>query len=294
MLMSIVFMRKQTATKNTGKLASVLHVVCLALVFSSFAQAQSSNQAARKFDEFGDIYLTDIKARADNFAIQLQNQPDARGFIIVYRTRRDLPGLSSRLAGRIKGYMVYSRGIAAERVITVDGGEADCLTQELWIAPAGTAPTPRSYAYSQQFIDTETALKFDEYYYPQPQDADLEDAEYAGSSLEAYAEALRKQPGAQGYIVVYPQYYIERWEDYDAEGKSKGMKRRLHFDQPATALKVLNAVKGELVGKYRIASSRVKVMNGGYRRLREVELWIVPRGVHAPIATPNAFPKKRR
>jgi hypothetical protein len=46
------------------------------------AYAQNKTSAARKFDEFGDILLTDIKARLDGFALQLQNEPETRGFII--------------------------------------------------------------------------------------------------------------------------------------------------------------------------------------------------------------------
>lgn len=258
------------------KLAITLTLVCLALPVDSIAQGQSSAQGARKFDEFGDIYLSDIKARLDNFAVQLQNEPGTRGFIIIYRARRDLPGLNSRLAGRMKDYLVNSRGIPAERVVTVDGGVANCLTQELWIVPIGATPTPRSDAHTNQFIDTDSAWKFDEYYYPLPGNYDEGD-EYAGNSLEAFAEALRKYARSQAYILVYPEHHIER-----------------RSDPPNTALKMLRAVKADLVSKYGIASSRIKLMNGGYRKLRQVELWIVPRGEHAPIPTPNSFPKKRR
>jgi hypothetical protein len=282
------------SVKSLATLRIVLPVMCMALALASFAQAQSGNQAASKFDEFGDIYLTDIKARADNFAIALQNQPNARGFIIIYRARRDPPGLSDRLARRIKTYLVYARGIPAERVVTVDGGMAGCLTQELWIVPAGTAPEPRSDAYSNQFSDSESASLFDEYYYALPQDTDMGEDDFVGNSLEAFAEALRKGPRTQGYIIVYPRYYLERWEEYDDEKKINRTGRRLHLDSSGTAQKVLKEVKAELVNKYRIAASRVKVMNGGYRKFREVELWIVPRGEHAPIPTPNAFPKRRR
>jgi len=62
---------------------------CLALLFLSFfifdtnTAAQDDKNVARKFDEFGDVYVTDIKARADNFAIDLQNNPTAKGFIVV-------------------------------------------------------------------------------------------------------------------------------------------------------------------------------------------------------------------
>lgn len=43
---------------------------------------------SRKFDEYGDINFEDEKARLDNFAVQLQNEPSARGYIIAYSGRR--------------------------------------------------------------------------------------------------------------------------------------------------------------------------------------------------------------
>lgn len=265
-----------TLNRMLIKLVIILSFICPALPLDSFAQGTGDAPGARKFDEFGDIYMTDIKARLDNFVIQLQQETGTRGFIIIYRARRDLPGLNSRLANRMKDYLINARGVAADRLVTVDGGVASCLTQELWIVPIGATPTPRSDAHSNQFIDTDSAWKFDEYYYPLPGKYD-EGNEYTGISLEAFADALLKYPNSHAYILAYPQYSLER-----------------RPEPPGTALKMLGALKAELVGKYHIASARIKLVNGGYRKLRQVELWIVPRGEHPPIATPNAFPKKRR
>ena len=89
----------------------------------------------------------DLAARLDNFAVRLQEQPNVRGYLIVYRSRRDLPGLSHALALRMKNYLVQRRGLPKERVIVVDGGVASALTQELWIASPGSAPKPRDDAY---------------------------------------------------------------------------------------------------------------------------------------------------
>ncbi|HEX8847142.1 MAG TPA: hypothetical protein VF791_21035 [Pyrinomonadaceae bacterium] len=251
---------------------------CLLLHACLYAQAQSSAQAARKFDEFGDIYFSDLAARLDNLAVQLQQEPNTRGFLIVYRSRRDLPGLNNRLAYRMKHYLTHSRGIPPERVVTVDGGVASCLTQEFWIVPIGATPTPRSDTSTNSFIDVGSAWKFDEYYFPLPLSGYYDEGdESAGNSLEAYADAVRKYASSQAYILAYPQYSAER-----------------RPDPPNAASKMLSAVKAELVGKYKIAPSRIKVVNGGYRKLRQVELWIVPRGEHAPIATPNSFPRRRR
>ena len=65
----------------------------------------------RKFDEFGDINCEDEMARLDNFAIQLQQEPSWRGYIIFYGGRRfrgRLPrvGEAAARAGRMKPYLV--------------------------------------------------------------------------------------------------------------------------------------------------------------------------------------------
>src|SRR3989440_4475436 len=41
-------------------------------------------RAPVKFDTYGNIRFNDEKARLDNFAIQLQNEPNAQGYIIRY------------------------------------------------------------------------------------------------------------------------------------------------------------------------------------------------------------------
>lgn len=257
------------------------------------ARTQSDNQLARKFDEFGDIEYSDKIARLDNFAIQLQNEPDKRGFIIVYRARRDLPGLSSRYALWMKHYMVATRGLPGERIMTVDGGNADCLKQELWIVPVGATPTPRSDAYSHAFIDTDSARKFDEHYYGSNEEGDWFGATLdLVTNLDAFATALRREPRSQAYIIAYAQYYIERGVESN-EGRDRPYKR-VYLDPAGIAWKMLKREKAYLAGSYHIAPSRIKIIDGGYRKLRMVELWIVPRGVHAPIPTPNQFPRRRR
>jgi hypothetical protein len=262
------------------KLIIVLSIISLSSP-SSYAQTQSTTQGAQKFDEFGDIQYSDLIARLDNFAIQLQSEPDAKGFLIVYRTKRDWPGLSSRYAQRMKNYLVRSRGLGQDRVATVDGGVDDCLVQELWIVPKGSAPTPRKNAYQRVFEDQNSTRKFDEYYFLSPQDkseaGSFTDIENIADNLESFAAALRYEPQSRSYIIAYSQaYYVRR------------------PDPPSVASKILRDIRAALIKEYQIAPSRIKVVNGGYRKIGQVELWIVPRGEHPPIATPNAFPKRRR
>ena len=92
----------------------------------------------RKFDEYGNIAFNDEKARLDNYAIQLQNEPGTQGYIIAYGT---CEGEGQRRADRAKDYLVNTRGIDAGRLVTIDGGCRADLTVELWVVPRGaTAP----------------------------------------------------------------------------------------------------------------------------------------------------------
>ena len=254
------------------------------------ALTQTSNQVARKFDEFGDALMTDIKARADNFAVELQNEPAAKGFIIVYHSRRDLPGISNRYAIRVKDYLVNPRGVEKERVVTVDGGEADCLAYEFWIVPPGTAPKPRYDAYQRNYTDPDAARKIDEYGYAvknKRRRRDSVDYPTRADLLETFATELRREKRSFAYIVAYAHFsrtlLAVADEDYDVY-----YERRI--DPPGTAVNELRLEKNALVKIYGVAPSRIRLIDGGYRKWRGLELWIVPRGEHPPIPTPNSFP----
>ncbi|MFZ0062320.1 MAG: hypothetical protein WAL47_09810 [Pyrinomonadaceae bacterium] len=91
-----------------------------------------------KFDEYGNIRFNDEKARLDNYAIALQNDPTAQGTIIAYGS---CEGEGQARADRAKNYLVNTRGIDAGRLTAVDGGCREDLTVQLWVVPSGaTAP----------------------------------------------------------------------------------------------------------------------------------------------------------
>jgi len=94
---------------------------------------------SRKFDEYGNIRFNDEKARLDNFAVQLQNEPGSEGYIIGYGAC-DAKG--QERADRAMNYLVNTRGIDASRLHAIDGGCLPELQVQLWIRPQGaTAPT---------------------------------------------------------------------------------------------------------------------------------------------------------
>ena len=96
--------------------------------------------ASRKFDEFADIQRNDEKARLDNYAVELQNDPTATAYVIVYPATTSRPVDVQRRIKRVVEYLVNARGIDASRILTLTGKPKSDLAVELWIAPQGAAP----------------------------------------------------------------------------------------------------------------------------------------------------------
>lgn len=95
---------------------------------------------SRRFDEFPDIQRNDEKARLDNFVIELQNDPTATAYVVIYPGRGGKRGDVQHHATRIVDYMVNSRGIDQHRIVTLVGAARDELFVELWITPQGATP----------------------------------------------------------------------------------------------------------------------------------------------------------
>jgi hypothetical protein len=97
----------------------------------------------REFDTCCSCSNDDLKARLDNLAVELQNDPSTTTYIFAYGGRTSPSGQAGRLLARTRDYLINDRGIDASRIIQVNGGfrEEDCV--EVWIVPRGaTAPQP--------------------------------------------------------------------------------------------------------------------------------------------------------
>ncbi len=95
---------------------------------------------AIKTDEFGDLPHDQVRARLDNFFVELQNDPNSRGYIIYYgpagKKKNDLVKLFNN--------HIAFRKFDASRITIVDGGAGDgTIRTTLWRVPAGADnPTP--------------------------------------------------------------------------------------------------------------------------------------------------------
>ncbi len=97
-----------------------------------------------KFDEYGDIRFSDEKTRLDNLAIQLSNDKDAVGYIIVYAGRKATVAEAQLRATRARDYLINVREISPERIKAIDGGHQEEFTVQLYIAPSGAEAPPLS------------------------------------------------------------------------------------------------------------------------------------------------------
>jgi hypothetical protein len=196
---------------------------------------------------------------------------------------------------RMKDYLVNQRGIDSDRVVNVDGGIAENLVQELWIVPSGSAPIPRSDARIGALQDSDTAWKFNEYGFLPPGEYGkfaappnrLAEAEY----LETYANEAKKKPNQIACVIVYAQYNPRpRLVD---EAVHHERYHQVLIDPAQTARKQLRRQREFLMKVYGLPASSIKTIDGGYRRHRSIEFWIVPAGEPLPIPTPNSFPPHR-
>ena len=109
----------------------------------------------RKFDEFADVCCEDEKARLDNFAIELQGNPNATGYIIFYggqrypscwyggrrhAARRPRFGEAEARAARMKPYLTNTRGLDPKTIVVLNGGFRKSWMAELWVVPNGAKP----------------------------------------------------------------------------------------------------------------------------------------------------------
>ena len=118
---------------------SYLYLRCDSNAGSFLKPSIAEFQNARLFDQFGAVTSNEEKARLDNYAYELNNDPSSTGYVIVYgRTSR--PGEAKKRADRIKQYLAYYRHIDMRRLVSLDHCFLTRLEVRLWIVPRGAKP----------------------------------------------------------------------------------------------------------------------------------------------------------
>jgi len=229
-------------------------------------QAEGDAPRARKIDEFGHARGCDHGARLDNFAIELQNQPDATGHVIAYGPAGEGSGTAEFRMSITRDYLVEARGIAPERVTTFNGGRYKNRHEsfvEFWLVPAGAeAPTPAAYRndvvrFNGKFSESEA---WDSFAWGEAMGPPVGDSNLAG-----FADVLKSQPETRAYVVAF-----------NGAESAPGAWRRV-AEREAAALK-----------RYGIADERVRIIFAGYDEKLKMQLWALPKDAPPPAADAGA------
>lgn len=95
-------------------------------------------------DRFQFVAFDELKARLDNFVIDLQSNKDATAYIVYYSGNKCPAGQASRLGERSREYLVNERNFDPNRLVIIDGGQSTMDWLELYVVKlGGKPPTPR-------------------------------------------------------------------------------------------------------------------------------------------------------
>jgi hypothetical protein len=122
---------------NCGQKVSASTVIENVVIIDFVSKKIDSFKVTSNFD--------DDKARLDAFAIELQNNPNAQGYIIVYQGTEKRAKNADKIINRTTDYLVKSRKVDLKRIAGTNGGYRESTEIELWVIPSGAnppSPTP--------------------------------------------------------------------------------------------------------------------------------------------------------
>lgn len=243
--------------------------LCLALTAAAAAQEPTPAPGARMVDGFGDIMMSDWLARLDFFAIELQQEPDSRGYIVAHAARGKFIGWPLRRASAARDYLTETRALDPARVSVVNGGVGQEVKYELWVVSPGATLPVKPLDLSLLMSGERTPQPFDRFAVYERGDREMRMAEdgedYLFDNAALYApfvEALRADPGLRGCVIVY----VPR-------GGRRGSRR------------LAGRVKLAISKAHAVDVRRLSALGGGRRRHKLVELWLVPPG--SPLPKPS-------
>jgi len=276
-----------------------LKIVFLITLLNSLILAQNKD-LPRMIDEFGEVSSEDLTARLEVFSLTISENPNTKGYIIIYRDKALPFGYPIHFGAVIQNFLVKSIRFPRERFEVINGGLRDERKTELWLFPNGSKP-PIADSINEK-LETSKSVLFDGFNYPTPYDGagccsiDGYTEEAKKASLDYFARQLKEQSTVKAYLIFYGQYCTDCSSSarYSRNGKYLGVTPDNYFDSPATAARILRKEKNYLLKRHGVDTSKVITINGGYRKWQAIELWFVPKGGEIPKPKPNTFPKKRR
>lgn len=119
-------------------------ILVVLLISASALYGQEAIPTPRLFDQFGRVSAEDRSARFDGLLVELQNDPNAKGFVFVYCGKTCRYG---EVEAHFRGIelKIYGRRFDRSRISVVHGGYRESNEVEIWIQAAGAgAPAAHS------------------------------------------------------------------------------------------------------------------------------------------------------
>jgi len=201
-------------------------------------------------DKFERANCEDVLARMDNFMTQLQNDPSATGYIIIYGKPRQIAFVERETRNWIK-----IRNFDPSRLVFIRGsGTGEKAEIELWLVPPGAnPPEPSPQSEPEETAEPEEKVEITKPYIFGSKFADGIEGCNSDYDIELYAETLKANPKSRGNVVIYET--------------SQNNFRKAEKD-------VLVELKGSGIARKKIKIFYAKVKPN---QLREgIELWFLP------------------
>ncbi|MBK6749692.1 MAG: hypothetical protein KA956_07495 [Pyrinomonadaceae bacterium] len=230
-------------------------VFLIAMAFVAVISIDSMGQTVIKGDSYSPPMVYDEKKSLDKLAENLLDNPEATGYIIVYRSRTSPPLETTANIARIQKYMLDTHRLDSKRITVVDGGRKQEPRTQAYLVPKGAdvpKPTPTDFPANDPI-----SSKVNEY---SPSNEEVEMA-----NLDDFNLRIQNDPDAVGHIIAY--------------GGRKG--------RPGEARAIIKRASNYLIKIRRADAKRLMFVDGGLREKASVELWVVPLGADTPKPTPT-------
>lgn len=287
-------------------------IILLSLIISSFSFSQTpasdpetvktqNANISRKTDEFGYASECDLRGRMDNFLVELQNEPESKGYIIFYQGKDALPAHYNTQGRKIYLTLVKLRKFDESRIVLINSFREERVT-EFWIVPpGGEIPQPTNTIEAPKIPENETYLydsRYLQFYYELYSRKFLlqtvmdkfsqEDKEFFDEQEKAAGETSSEEEMPGWLSPSFIEQIINK-------KNSKGIILFYVNDETYDVNKVRNQIEKAVsytAKEEKIDRNRLKIIYGGYRSDEAIEMWVVPKNGKMPERQPDKRPVK--
>ena len=116
----------------------------VSILLSAILVAAQEQPRATLIDEFGFIHCDEMLARIDNFYIQLNSNPTAKGLVVI-------SGSNDHLVKKLQLEILFTSGVIqrrreTSRVAVIRGKETGEAKMQFWLLPAGAKEPEKAVA----------------------------------------------------------------------------------------------------------------------------------------------------